>query len=110
MRPTLIATKIETNIFNRIIEFLHDNNWKLVAEYDFKLFDKGIDFDFYQFIKDTTDVLLTWNNWTEGEMKTTKATIDEMVLHTGIQFQFGDPEYLHQKDIMDKMDPLSKYY
>lgn len=66
--------------------------------------------DFYQFIKDTTEVLLTWNNWTEGEMKTTKATIHEMVLHTGIQFQFGDPEYLHQKDIMNKMHPLLKYY
>lgn len=110
MTESLIATKIETELFNRIIEFLQKNDWQLVAEYDDQVFDKGIDFDFYQFIKDKREVLLSWNNWTEGELKTTKETIDEIALHTGIHFQFGNPEYLHQEDVMDKMHPLLKYY
>lgn len=110
MAPSVIATNIETEQFYGIIKLLKSSGWKLVAEYSHHLYDKGIDFYFYQFIKDTRAILLSWNNWTEGEMKTTEATIHEIALQTGIQFQYGDPEYLHQDDIMKQMHPMLKYY
>ncbi len=47
----ITATNIGTNQFNKIIEFLRNNEWELIAEYNDQLYDKGIDFDFYQFTK-----------------------------------------------------------
>ncbi|MEI9958157.1 MAG: hypothetical protein WDM90_18040 [Ferruginibacter sp.] len=67
-----IATNIETDIFYSIIKFLKENDWELIAEYDENIFDKGIDFDLYQFSKIDETVLLVWNNWFEGEIKATE--------------------------------------
>lgn len=49
-----ITTNIETVIFYSILKFLKENGWKLTAEYDENIFDKGIDFDLYQFSKNKT--------------------------------------------------------
>lgn len=106
----IIATHIATELFNNIIEFLRNNEWELIAAYNDLLYDKGIDFDFYQFIKDADEILLAWDNWCEGEMKTSKAISDEITRHLSINFQFKNPAYLHQEDFIDKIRPFLKYY
>ncbi|UEG49531.1 hypothetical protein LK994_12895 [Ferruginibacter lapsinanis] len=105
-----IATNIETNIFFSIVSFLKENGWKLTAEYDENIFDKGIDFDLYQFSKNNETILLVWNNWFEGEMKATKKTLNEIETHFKIVLQFGEPEYLHKPDIINDMKDLLKFY
>ena len=53
-----IATDIKTETFYSIIKFLVKNGWQIFAEYDDRIFDKGIDFDFYQLNKDEEKILL----------------------------------------------------
>lgn len=67
-----IAIGINTDIFYSILKFLRQNKWRLDLEYDEKMFDKGIDFDLYQFSKDGEIILLVWDNWFEGEIKASK--------------------------------------
>ncbi len=47
-----IATNINTEIFYSIILYLKNNRWKVLIEYSNQLFDKGIDFDFYEMGKE----------------------------------------------------------
>src|SRR5690606_11491441 len=104
-----IVTNIETYIFYSIIKFLRKNDWKLIAEYSDEIFDKGIDFDLYQFSKNNETILLVWNNWFEGEIKTTTETLDKIAEHFKIILEFGEPEYLHKPGIIDEMKSLLKF-
>ncbi len=106
----MIATNIATEQFKQIIKFLQNKGWKLIATYDDQLYDKGIDFDFYQFRKDSDEILLAWDNWEEGEIQASKAIINEIAQQIDISFRFGNPGYLHQEDFLDKMHPLLTYY
>lgn len=105
---TKIATNINTDIFYAVIKFLQENCWKLTAEYDEKLFDKGIDFDLYRFEKDKETVLMAWNNWFEGEIKATAKTLDQIAEHFKLTLTYGAPEYLHNTDIITEMKGLIK--
>lgn len=107
---TKIAINIETEIFYSIISFLKENNWSLDIEYDEKIFDKGIDFDFYQFHKNEEIISLAWCNWFEGEMKGTLQTLNGIADHFDFQIHFGEPEYLHQQNIIEEMKGLLKYH
>lgn len=104
-----IATNIETNIFYSIIKFLNENGWKLAVEYDENIFDKGIDFDLYQFSNDNETILLAWNNWFEGEIKATIQTLNEISERFKISLKFGEPEYLHKSDIINEMKCLMHF-
>jgi hypothetical protein len=104
-----IATNIETDIFYSIIEFLKKNNWNLIAEYDENIFDKGIDFDFYQFCKDDETTTLAWNNWFEGEIKASDKVLNEISERFKISFKFGEPEYLQKPNIVDEMKSLLNF-
>ena len=105
---TKIATNIDTDVFYAVINFLKENSWKLTAEYDETLFDKGIDFDFYRFEKDNETVLMVWNNWFEGEIKSTSKTLDEIAGHFKLILTYGAPEYLHKPNIIGDMKGLIK--
>ncbi|RBQ03363.1 hypothetical protein [Pedobacter miscanthi] len=105
---TKIATNIDTDVFYAVINFLKENGWKLTAEYDEKLFDKGVDFDFYRFEKDSEMVLMAWNNWFEGEIKASAKTLDEIAKHFKLILTFGAPEYLHDPDLISTMKGLIK--
>lgn len=105
-----IATNITTEQFSQIIKFLQNNDWKVIASYDNKLYDKGIDFVFYQFRKDSGEILLAWDNWEEGEMQGSKEIINAIAQQIDISFCFGNPGYLHQEGVLDKMHPLLTYY
>jgi hypothetical protein len=106
----IIATNIKTDIFYSIVKFLKKNDWKLIAEYSDEIFDRGIDFDLYQFSKNNETILLVWNNWSEGEIKTTSKILNEIAEHFNIIFKFGEPEYLHQHNIINDMKSLLKFY
>ena len=104
-----IATNIETGLFYLIIEFLKNNNWNLTAEYDENIFDKGIDFDLYQFNKNDETLLLVWNNWFEGEIKARTKTLDEIAEHFKVILKFGEPEYVDNTNIIDEMKALLRF-
>ena len=106
---TKIATNIETDIFYSIIKFLKKNDWKLTIEYSDEIFDKGIDFDLYQFERNNETILLVWDNWGEGEIKATTEALNEIAKHFKIILKFGKPEYLHKPDIIDEMKYLLKF-
>ena len=106
---TKIATNIETDILYSIIKFLKKNDWKLTIEYSDEIFDKGIDFDLYQFERNNETILLVWDNWGEGEIKATTETLNEIAKHFKIILKFGKPEYLHKPDIIDEMKYLLKF-
>lgn len=106
----IIATNIDTDIFYSIVNFLKKNDWKLIAEYSDEIFDKGIDFDLYQFSKNNETILLVWNNWFEGEIKATMENLNEISEHFNIIFKYGEPEYLHQPDIINRMKSLLTFY
>lgn len=74
-----IAIGINTDIFYSILNFLRQNKWRLDLEYDEKMFDKGIDFDLYQFSKDGEIILLVWDNWFEGEIKASKKKVRRII-------------------------------
>ena len=103
-----IATNIETCIFYSIIEFLKTDKWNLRAEYDENIFDKGIDFDFYEFQRDGEKIRLAWNNWFEGEIEARTETLNEIARHFKIDLKYNEPEYLHKPDLMDRMKDLIK--
>lgn len=103
-----IATNIETGIFYSIIEFLKTKNWNLRAEYDESIFDKGIDFDYYEFSRDDEKIRLAWNNWFEGEIEATDETLKEIARQFMIDLKFNEPEYLHRHDIIENMKGLIK--
>lgn len=103
---TNIATNIETSLFYSIIEFLKENGWKLAAEYDEDMFDKGIDFDLYHLGKNGETVLLVWSNWFEGEIKATAEILNEIAQHFTANFNFGEPEYLNRPDFVKEMENL----
>lgn len=105
----IFATNIDTEIFFLIIKYLKANDWKLSVEYDEQMFDKGIDFDLYQFTKNHEQILLVWSNWFEGEIKATEKTLEEISRHFGFTLKFGQPEYLQDPYIIDKMKYLLKF-
>lgn len=106
---TKIATNIETGVFYAIVGFLKENGWKLTIEYDDRLFDKGIDFDLYQFTKNNEQILLAWNNWFEGEIKAAPETLNEIATHFGFALNSGAPEYVQQPDIIEAMKSVLKF-
>ena len=100
------ATEIETELFYSIIKYLTKNNWKITIEYSSNLFDKGIDFDLYQFESNEESILLAWTNWFEGELKATTKIIETIEKHFGVSFKFGNPEQLDNENIVDEMKDL----
>jgi hypothetical protein len=106
----IISTNIKTDIFYSIVKFLTKSDWKLMVEYSDEIFDKGIDFDLYQFSKNDETILLVWNNWSEGEIKAKTKILNEIAEHFNIILKFGEPEYLHQPDIINDMKSLLKFH
>lgn len=100
---TRIATYIETQKFYEIVESLKKSSWKLKAEYNELFFDKGIDFDFYYFVKDAETITMAWNNWMEGEIKTSTERLNEFAIQFDFNLVFGTPEYLHDPNFIENI-------
>lgn len=102
-----ITTNIDTTIFYSIIEFLKNDKWILVAEYDENMFDKGIDFDYYEFIKQEQKIRLAWTNWFEGEIEANTLILNQIAEQFRIKLYYNEPEFLHKTEIIDS-SPLIK--
>ncbi|MDF2514821.1 MAG: hypothetical protein K0R59_117 [Sphingobacterium sp.] len=105
-----IATGIDTEIFYSILDFLKQNRWKLDLEYDEKIFNKGIDFDLYQFSKDSDIITLAWDNWFEGEIKADKKILDELAHYFSFDLCYDESVYLHKIDLTDEMKGSIEFY
>ncbi len=110
---TRIATHIETKLFYSIIKYLSKRNWyfskpkwKITIEYSPKIFDKGMDFDFYQLENNEENILFVWTNWFGGELKATTKNIEIIEKKFGVSFEFGAPEFLHNTNIIEDMKEL----
>lgn len=86
-----ITTNIDTTIFYSIIEFLKNDKWTLVAEYDENMFDKGIDFDYYEFDKQEQKIKLAWNNWFEGEIEANSHILNQIAGQFKIELKYNEP-------------------
>lgn len=101
-----VATSIKTNIWNHIINDLKKENWTVVSEYS--LFDKGIDFDFYELSKEGVCIRFCWDNWSEGEIEATEETFLFLQKKYNRKFKFG--EVVHFKsNYMELLQNNLKY-
>ncbi|WP_313156975.1 hypothetical protein [Sphingobacterium multivorum] len=105
-----VATGINTDIFYSILKFLQQNKWRLDLEYDKNMFDKGIDFDLYQYSKDGEIILLVWDNWFKGGVKASKKRLEELSDHFNFELFDRGTAYLHQTDLIQNMSKLIKFY
>lgn len=101
-----IATAIETNMFYSMIESMKKDNWKVTAEYRIDMFDKGIDFDFYQLTKNDETILFAWCNWFEGEIKASDKILHKLAADFNITFKFGESTHLNDPDPIKTMHGL----
>lgn len=107
---TQIAINIETSKFYAIVEYLQKSSWKLVCEYSHLAFDKGIDFDFYQFKKDEENILFAWINWFEGEIKSSPQILENLSKEFDFKLHFGEAEYLNNDNIIEEMKSVLSFY
>lgn len=87
-----VITDIKTDKWNEIISVLKNEGWKVVSEYD--LFDKGIDFDGLELVKDQQRIILAWDNWFEGELLASEEVIEFLEKKIELELKFGNPEHL----------------
>ena len=103
---TKIATDIETELFYSIIKYLIKTNWKITIEYSSNIFDKGIDFDFYQLEKEDDKILFAWTNWFEGELRAKMKNIQIIEKDFGVSFKFGEPQHLENNNLIEEWKQL----
>lgn len=80
------ALYIPTNDWNKIIDGLIADAWEVLKEYDGM--DKGIDYNMIELTKDGKNVLFTWDNWNEGEIKTDDQTMTWITEKFGMKFRY----------------------
>lgn len=85
----IIATNIETETWYKILEGLKSKSWTVISEY--KLFDKGVDYDAYTLKKGRSKLDMQWDNWVEGELKGSPEMIDLIQSEQKVKFVFNDP-------------------
>ena len=102
-----IATDIPSELFYDIVHFLKDNGWKLTAEYNPEIFDKAIDFDFYEFQKNGETIEMAWDIWCNGEIKTSDNSFKILTLHFQVEFKFGNS--VNIKDAIKKSNLMVRY-
>ncbi|WP_300669903.1 hypothetical protein [Soonwooa sp.] len=110
MVETQIAINIETSKFFAIVEHLQKSSWRLCSEYSQIIFDKGIDFDFYQFKKDKKEILMAWSNWFEGEIKSSPQILENLSKEFDFKLNFGEAEYLNNDNIIEEMKAVLSFY
>ncbi len=104
-----IVTGIETDTFYSIVKYLKKSKWNLDIEYNDQLFDKGIDFDFYQFSKSSMVILFAWNNWFEGEIKGDLYLLNKLSERFDFQLKFNNPEYLDKPNLIEELKDSLKF-
>lgn len=91
------AISIKTDLWNKAIEILLQNQW--VCTYKYDNFDAGIDFDFIILVKDNEEILLGWTNWFEGEIQCSDSRMREIENSLSTKFKKGTPESLKPETV-----------
>lgn len=99
MNNQVYVISIPTKIFDKVEVLLKNLNFKLVAEYDPKMYDKAIDFDYLKFIKDDKVVELIWDNWFEGEIKTDERLLNDLSKILDFDFIYDKPSLFKEYEI-----------
>jgi len=94
------AINIDTSTFYSVINFLRDNDWKLIAEYRNDIYDKAIDFDLYQFKKETEVITMVWDNWEEGTIKSTEKNLLLISKQFNLNLQFQEDHFLRNEKLI----------
>ena len=92
-----IATDIKTEDWNRIIQGLLEEGWKMKNKY--RGFDAGIDYDFLVLKKGESNIEFAWGNWFEGEIKCDEEVMEMLQEKFKLQFAFGEPTHLNSTEI-----------
>lgn len=100
------ATAIPTDIFNKIVSYLLEEGWRITKEYSPEVFDKGIDFDFYELKKDNEVIQMAWENWLEGELLASLPVLDWLSQKMDYSFQFGASEHFENGKFKQENSPL----
>ena len=80
----IIIEKIETALWNQIINDLVSDGWTISSQY--ANFDKGIDFDSKTLRKGKSKIYFEWDNWEEGEIRCSESEIEYIEKLVGINF------------------------
>ena len=107
--PTHIATDIDSEVFYDIVRFLQDNDWKLTLEYDPNIFDKAIDFDFYEFQKGDDVIQMAWDIWCEGEIKALSHHLKMIEKALNCIFIYKHSTHFYQDAVFKKRDLFIRY-
>ena len=92
-----IATDIKTEDWNRIIEGLIGEGWKMKNKY--LGFDAGIDYDYLVLKKGDNSIQFAWGNWFEGEIKCPSALMDMLQEKFNLRFTFGESIHLKSSEV-----------
>ena len=101
-----IAINIETSVFYSIITFLKQNDWILISEYRNDIYDKAIDFDLYQFKKETEAITLVWDNWEEGAIKSSEKNLLLISKKFNLKLEFQEDHFLNNEKMIKEMGEL----
>lgn len=92
-----VATNIETELWNRIVQQLVNDDWTPTFKYD--NFDAGIDSDFIILEKGQEEILFGWDNWFEGEIKCSERRMQELEKQFDVGFTYGEAINLNSEVI-----------
>ena len=93
-----VAINIKTDDWNRIINGLVMDGWRITSKY--KGYDEGIDFDFLILRNGFDKIFFGWDNWLEGEIKCSDRLFAHLTNQFNIEFTFGKPNSLKQSVII----------
>ena len=102
------AAYISTDDFNEIIKLLKQNQWKVTAEY-LNIAYKGIDFDFYVLTRKNEEILMAWDNWTEGSVKAEEKYLSALEKELEKPFRYEKVAYF-EEDLPRIRKRLFKYF
>lgn len=91
----IIATRIETGLWRKILHACIAQGWRIAHEYDG--FDKGIDHDFIFLKLDDEEMYFGWSNWFEGEIKCTQEQLVALEERHDVHFATLEPEVLSDR-------------
>lgn len=83
------AIGIKTELWNKIVEILVNNGWKVTYKYD--NFDAGIDFDMLFLEKSGEEIIFGWDNWLEGEILCSDDRLKNIETLLGESLKIGKP-------------------
>lgn len=88
----ITAVDIKTELWNEVFDYLINDGWIVMYKYDG--FDAGIDYDLIILEKQQEKILLGWDNWQEGEMQCSKASLKMIETYMKLDFKIGSPNSL----------------